>query len=348
MQSVSLSNKHSVLENSLVEVPSVSWVEKLARRDWSAFQGGDLGCIIAVGRKRLWEELTRECADAVACYEQEYLRRIAWTASSVVDEESPDRILHRATIVEKGSPDRILFELRFDTTLPAIYFCTFEPLEASGVVTLVLDEANEVRFSYRGMLTTPSDLAKILLAPVLFRVNVHHPELHEDLVELARIRGAYGEGALLGRNISARPRFPIADISYDKATHKNQNTKTHKNQNANWVAAVRHPNTPWLRYGLASSTILLATLLIFACQSFTAVPIYWLLSGAIIFTFIQWGVGPGLAALLIGTAATDYFFIEPIYELSFNATVRLLGLAYALMAFSAYWIAERRRSHLTV
>jgi K+-sensing histidine kinase KdpD len=68
------------------------------------------------------------------------------------------------------------------------------------------------------------------------------------------------------------------------------------------------------------------------------------LSGAIIFTFVQWGIGPGVVALLIGIFNTDYFFVEPLYEFNFGSATRLLGLAYALMAFSAYWLSERRRT----
>jgi hypothetical protein len=312
----------------------VSWVEKLARQDWSAFQNGDLACIIAVARKRLWDELVLECGDVVDRYEQEYLRRICWFSDECgAEEHETGQTVHTARVVEKGMPDRVLFELRFDTRLPAIYYSTIEPFETSGVITLVLDEMNDVRFCYRGILMSAVDLSKTLLAPVLFRVNVYHPQLKEDLVDQARLRAAYGESGLLARGSSPIPPRRIHPRSTSSEVPKRKSESSSENQRA-----------PWLPYVLAGSSVLSASGLLFLVQALTSVPIFWLLSGAIVFAFVQWGLKPGLCALAIGILSTDFFFVEPLYEISFNSTVRLLGLAYAFMAFSAYWLAMRRRT----
>jgi hypothetical protein len=329
-----------VKNDTRIRQESVNWVEKLARQDWSAFQNGDLGCIIAVARRTLWDELTSECREIVNSYEQEYLRRIFWNVESPQppDGETSDQTVHRATIIEKANPDRLLFELRFDTSLPAIYFCALEPFETSGVISLVLDDAAEVRLCYRGVLMTPRELAKILLAPVLFRLNVHFPGLSEDPVDLARIRGAYGEGTLLNRRHVSGSRSPSLSRAPDFPPPPKPIT---------WLAALDVSRPAWVRYVLATVVVMIATGLVFLAQSLTAVPIFWLLSGAIVFSFVQWGIGPGLVALLIGIVNTDYFFVEPLYELDFGSTTRLLGLAYALMAFSAYWLSTRHRQDAT-
>jgi hypothetical protein len=317
---------------------TVDWVEKLARQDWSAFQNGDLGCIIAVARKKLWNELTFACQEIAESYEQEYLRRIYWSAGPAAGarEEAKDATVYKASLVERGTPERLLLGLRFDTDLPAIYFFSLDPFEASGVIMLVLDEANEVRLSYRGVVMTPAELARILLAPVLFRVNVHLPHLSDDVVDLARIRGAYGEATLIGRPTPAVSR-PVAPPRFAPQLPAPQRSSA-------WFASLDVGKPSWLRYMLAAATVLIATGLLFLFQSLTPVPIFWMLSGAIGFAFIQWGLGPGILALAVGIAATDYFFVEPLFEFDFNSTTRLLGLAYALMAFSAYWLSTRRRS----
>lgn len=317
---------------------TVDWVEKLARQDWSAFQNGDLACIIAVARKKLWNELTFACQEIAESYEQEYLRRVYWSAGPAASagEESRDSTVYRASLAEKGTPDRLLLELRFDTSLPAIYFFSLDPFEASGVIMLVLDDANEVQLSYRGVVMPAAELARFLLAPVLFRVNVHHPQLSEDLADLARIRGAYGEATLMGRPTPAASRPIASPRPAPQLPPARQSTP--------WLPAIEVAKPTWLRYLLSAVTVLIATGLLFLFQSLTPVPIFWMLSGAIGFTFVQWGLGPGILALAIGTGATDYFFVEPIYAFSFNSTTRLLGLAYALMAFSAYWVSTRRRS----
>jgi hypothetical protein len=321
----------------------VEWVEKLARQDWSAFQNGDLGCILAVARKKLWDELTSECREIVECYEQEYLRRLAWMLETPApaDESGISQSVHKGFLLEKGTPDRVMFEIRFDTDLPAIYFCAADPYETSGVITLVLDEANEVRLCYRGALLSAGELAKILLAPVLFRVSVHNPKLNDDLVDIARIRGAYGEGSLVGRG-RVQPR---TKPNFSQAAR--EVVKTHSKRPA-WLAALDITKPDWLRYALSGCAVLIATGLIFLFQSLTTVPIFWLLSGPIIFAFVQWGMGPGIFALFIAIFNTDYFFVEPLYEFNFGSTTRLLGLAYALMAFSAYWLSARRKSDLSV
>ncbi len=319
---------------------SVDWVEKLARQDWSAFQNGDLGCIIAVARKRLWDDFTFACQQIAESYEHEYLRRVCWSAGPAVsgdDEERRGATVYRASLVEKGTPNRLLLEVRFDTDLPAIYFSTLDPFETSGVITLVLDEANEVRLCYRGVLMSGSELARFLLAPVLFRVNVHHPQLSDDVVDLARLRDAYGEATFMGR--------PAGPLNRPMASPRPAPQLPELGRSATWLTALETAKPNWLRYGLSAVTVLVATGLLFLFQSLTPVPIFWLLSGVIGFVFVQWGFGPGILALAMGTAATDYFFVEPLYEFDFNSTTRLLGLAYALMAFSAYWLSTRRRSN---
>ncbi|MFZ0589439.1 MAG: DUF4118 domain-containing protein [Bryobacteraceae bacterium] len=319
---------------------SVDWVEKLARQDWSAFQNGDLGCIIAVARKRLWDEFTFACQQIAESYEQEYLRRVYWSVGPAArgnEEERREATIYKASLLEKGTPDRLLLEVRFDTDLPAIYFSTLDPFETNGVIMLVLDEVNEVRLCYRGVLMSASELARFLLAPVLFRVNVHHPQLADDVMDLARLRGAYGEATLMGR--------PTGSLNRPMASPRPAPQLPKLGPSTTWLTAFEIPKPNWLRYALSAVTVLVATGLLFLLQSLTPVPIFWLLSGVIGFVFVQWGFGPGILALAMGTAATDYFFVEPLYEFDFNSTTRLLGLAYALMAFSAYWVSTRRRSN---
>jgi hypothetical protein len=312
------------------------WVEKLARQDWSAFQSGDLGCIVAVARKNLWDELVAACERIVGEYEQEYLRRLFWTTESPAkaDGSGPQGVVHKAAIVERGTPDRILFELRFNTDLPAIYFHAMDPFETSGVITLVLDEHDEVRLCYRGVLMEPLEIAKVLLAPVLFRVGVYHREVKDDFVDIAQLRGAYGEGALLGRRTLPRSKPQLSRPGPER---------TRWNQRPNWRAARGAEKPSWMRYTLAATTVLIATGLLFLLQSLTAVPIFWLLLAPIVFAFLQWGAGPGILALALGIFNTDFFFVAPLWEFNFESTTQLLGLAYALTAFSVYWISDRRR-----
>jgi hypothetical protein len=317
---------------------AAGWIEKLARQDWSAFQNGDLGCIVAVARKRLWDELTNACEKIVGEYEQEYLRRLFWATESPAraDENSPQNTtVYKAGVVEKGTPNRVLFELRFNTDLPAIYFCATDPFETSGVITLVLDQQDEVRLCYRGALMDPLEMAKVLLAPVLFRVGVYHRELKDDFVDVAHLRGAYGEGSLLGRRTLPRSKPQFSRPGPDKARRERRRPK--------WLAALDVKEPSWLPYMLAATVVLVATGLLFLVQSLTAVPIFWLLSGPIVFSFVQWGRGPGVLALALGIFNTDFFFLVPLWEFNFGATTQLLGLAYALMAFSAYWISDRRK-----
>lgn len=316
------------------------WIEKLAREDWSAFQNGDLGCIVAVARKKLWDGLTTACERIVGEYEQEYLRRFFWVSESPASHDensgsnSQNTKVYKAAVVEKGTPDRILFELRFNTNLPAIYFCATDPFETSGVITLVLDEQDEVRLCYRGALMDPLQMAKVLLAPVLFRVGVYHRELKDDFVDIAHLRAAYGEGSLVGRRVLPRSKPQPARSGPEKARPERR---------PKWLAALDVKEPSWARYMLAATTVLIATGLLFLLQSLTTVPIFWLLSGPIVFSFVQWGVRPGMLALALGIFSTDFFFVVPLWEFNFGTTTQLLGLAYALMAFSAYWISDRRR-----
>lgn len=313
------------------------WVEKLARQDWSAFQNGDLRCIIAVARKKLWDELTTACEKIVDEYEQEYLRRLFWATESPARAEGngpQNTTTYKAAVFERGTPGRTLFELRFNTDLPAIYFCATDPFETSGVITLMLDERDEVRLCYRGALMDPPEMAKVLLAPVLFRVGVYHRELRDDFVDIAHLRSAYGEGALLGRRVLPKSKPQHARHDPEKAR---------VDRRPKWLAALDVKEPSWLRYMLAATTVLIATGLLFLLQSLTVVPIFWLLSGPIIFAFVQWGAGPGILALALGIFNTDFFFVAPLWEFNFGATTQLLGLAYALMAFSAYWLSDRRR-----
>ncbi|HEX6545941.1 MAG TPA: DUF4118 domain-containing protein, partial [Bryobacteraceae bacterium] len=294
------------------------------------------GCIVAVARKNLWDELVAACERIVDEYEQEYLRRLFWAAESPAKSggSGPQGVVHKAVIVERGTPDRLLFELRFNTDLPAIYFHALDPFETSGVITLVLDEQDEVRLCYRGVLMEPLEIAKVLLAPVLFRVGVYHRELKDDFVDIAHLRGAYGEGAILSRRTLPRSKPQFSRPSSER---------THRDLQSTWPVPRGAEKPSWLRYTLAATTVLVATGFLFLLQSLTAVPIFWVLLAPIVFAFIQWGAGPGVLALAIGIFNTDFFFVVPLWEFNFEATTRLLALAYALIAFSAYWISDRRR-----
>jgi hypothetical protein len=313
---------------------TVRWVGKIAREDWSAFHQGEPACIVAVVRKRLWDRLIAECETIIASYEREYVRRVCWITESLnSSEDEQDKIVYKASLVELGRPDRTLFELRFDTDLSGIYFYSLTPFKKTGVVTFALLEEDDVKLCYRRILMEPVQLAKFLLAPVLFRLHSFHARLAEDLAVLAGLREAYANKMLSAVSHVQIP-SPALDAPPGSAALEIRGSPQAKKGET---------KQNWLRYAFAAVPVLVATAVLFFFQSLTPVPIYWLLSGAIALAFVQWGIGPGIVALVIGVLATDYFFVEPIFQITFDSTTRLFGIGYALTAFTAYWLSERRR-----
>ena len=85
-------------------------------------------------------------------YEHEYLRRVYWTTEPITtqDDAEPHRTMYKARVIEKGAPDRVIVELRFDTSLPGIAYFLTEPVQFSGVISLVLDERDEICLAHNG------------------------------------------------------------------------------------------------------------------------------------------------------------------------------------------------------
>lgn len=314
------------------------WVQKLAQQDWGEFQNGNLIAITAVARKKLWDELVGECRRIVDSYEHEYLRRVYWTTEPITsqDEASPSRTMYKARVIEKGAPDRVILELRFDTSLPGIAYFLSEPFQFSGVISLVLNDQDEICLAHRGHLITVERMAKVLLAPVLFRVSVFEAETNEISSESSQLKAAYG------------------DVSLPPAQHRkltrNANSQSSRGRLGSEPTDDLGQTIPefirnnWLKYAGATLVTGAAVIVLFLLQWAVPFPLFLLLAGEVALVSITWGVGPGVFALVVAVIGTDYFFVEPLYQISFNAPVLLSGFIYAAVAILAYWLAARRRS----
>jgi hypothetical protein len=279
-----------------------------------------------------------ECRRIVDSYEHEYLRRVYWTTEPITtqDDAEPQRTTYKARVIEKGAPDRIILELRFDTSLPGIAYFLSEPVRFSGVISLVLDERDEICLAHNGHLITVQRMAKVLLAPVLFRVTVYDPQAQDVSLGVAQLRTAYGDvslpaiqGRKPGRAVPARDSRKVAESKQDDILSRSV------------VGFISHN---WGRY--AGATVLTAAVvgLLFLLQGAVPFPLFLLLAGAVALVSIQWGVGPAICAFVLAVIGTDYFFVEPLYEVSLNRAVLVSGLIYAAVGFLAYWLAVRRRS----
>jgi hypothetical protein len=317
---------------------TVQWVQKLAQQDWGEFQAGNLIAITAVARKKLWDDLVDECRQIVDSYEHEYLRRVYWTTEPITtqDDAEPQRTMYKARVIEKGAPDRIILELRFDTSLPGIAYFLTEPVRFSGVISLVLDERDEICLAHSGHLITVERMAKVLLAPVLFRVTVYDPQAQDVSLGVAQLRTAYGDvsqpaiqGRKPGRAVQARDSRKVAE------------SKQGGTLSQSVVGFISHN---WLRYAGATVLTAAVVVLLFLLQGAVPFPLFLLLAGAVALVSIQWGVGPAICAFVLAVIGTDYFFVEPLYEVSLNRAVLVSGFIYAAVGFLAYWLAVRRRS----
>ena len=314
------------------------WVQKLAQQDWGEFQAGNVIAMTAVARKKLWDDLVEECRRIVDSYEHEYLRRVYWTTepNTTQDEAEPHRTTYKARVIEKGAPDRIILELRFDTNLPGIAYFLTEPIEFSGVISLVLDETDEICLAHHGHLITIERMAKVLLAPVLFRVTVYEPQAQDMPLGVAQLRAAYGDVSLpssQGRKV-ARNLQPRRSLGVPRSKESGTLSQS----------AARFVTQNWHRYAGGAAVTAAAVLILFLLQGAVPFPLFLLLAGAVALVSIQWGIGPAICALVLAVIGTDYFFVEPLYEVSLNRPVLVSAVIYAAVAFAAYWLATRRRA----
>jgi two-component system sensor histidine kinase KdpD len=70
-------------------------------------------------------------------------------------------------------------------------------------------------------------------------------------------------------------------------------------------------------------------------------PPFVLFVAAVGFTWLFAGAGPAVCALVLSTLASDYFFVEPRYELSMNSTVFWLASVYSAGALVSRAVAAR-------
>ena len=316
----------------------MQWVQKLAQQDWGEFQAGNLAAMTAVARKKLWDDLVDECRRIVDSYEHEYLRRVYWTTEPITtqDDAEPHRTMYKARVIEKGAPDRVIVELRFDTSLPGIAYFLTEPVQFSGVISLVLDERDEICLAHNGHLITVQRMAKVLLAPVLFRVSVYDPHAQDVSLGIAQLRTAYGDvsqplipGRKLARTVQYRESRKLAESKQVGAFPRSV------------MGFITHN---WWRYAGAAVLTGATVLMLFLLQWAVPFPLFLLLAGAVAMVSIEWGIGPAICAFILAVIGTDYFFVEPLYEVSLNRAVLVSGFIYAAVGFVAYWLAVRRRS----
>ena len=98
-----------------------------------------------------------------------------------------------------------------------------------------------------------------------------------------------------------------------------------------------------MRYGLAVSSVALATIITFQLRPDELVtPVFFL---AIILSAWVGGVGPGLLAALLATMAVDYFFLGPGYSLKFNpGHLPQLIIFFVSAVLVSSWSASRKRA----
>jgi hypothetical protein len=304
----------------------VEWVKKLASQDWSAFENGSVNPMIASARWNQWQQLIAACRGVVDSYEKEYLRRLYWITEPIVaeDDTTPERRVYKVRMVEKGAPDRVVLELRFDTGLPGISFVGVDPVEFSGVIALVLDEQDIVHLAFRNQIVSPEQMTKILLAPILFKVGVFLPGLLPDLDDQISLQNAYDDAI---RRLGPSPRRSVVQEPRALAPPSKRQS--------------------WKSYLLATLIVAAATgLEICLLKLSDPSPLLLLFAVAVSLVVIRWGIGPGVCALCLAVLSTDYFFIEPLYQISLNNTVCLFALIYTAFGVLCYWIASTRRPAL--
>src|SRR5215472_10995847 len=114
---------------------------------------------------------------------------------------------------------------------------------------------------------------------------------------------------------------------------------------AYWDSELQRVRSPILRYGFAVVSVVVATAIALAIQQYqfrdVALPLLVLVIG-----LVTWyaGTGPAVVAVLLGTAAFNYLFVEPLYTFYVSARDLPYFLLFVLSAIIvASFSAVRRR-----
>jgi K+-sensing histidine kinase KdpD len=104
---------------------------------------------------------------------------------------------------------------------------------------------------------------------------------------------------------------------------------------------------PWgSRYLFAFTTAATAAGIVALVNLTLSFPPFVLFSVAVALTWLFAGLGPAAVSLLLCTVASDFLFIEPLYELTFSTSVLGLASAYsagAVVSRIAVWTWSRDR-----
>jgi len=102
-------------------------------------------------------------------------------------------------------------------------------------------------------------------------------------------------------------------------------------------------------YAVALLLVGFSLVLTLPMQRFFPYPFLFLFFAAVIAGAWIGGVGPGLFAVLLSTAAIDYYFVPPIRSLAINTTDATYFAAFVLCALVASWISSaKKRDHLAL
>ena len=102
-------------------------------------------------------------------------------------------------------------------------------------------------------------------------------------------------------------------------------------------------------YAVALLLVSLSLALTLPLQRFFPYPFLFLFFAAVIACAWIGGVGPGMFAVLLSTAAIAYYFVPPIHSFATNATDGAYFAAFVLCALVASWISSaKKRDHLAL
>ena len=105
---------------------------------------------------------------------------------------------------------------------------------------------------------------------------------------------------------------------------------------------------PVVRYAAACGITALAAAIVGAVDLTLSFPPFLLFAMAAGLTWLFCGLGPCVLSIIIGALASDFFFVQPRYELSLNGTTAGLASVYAACAvlsrIAARWTAKHGAS----
>lgn len=126
---------------------------------------------------------------------------------------------------------------------------------------------------------------------------------------------------------------------WHELSHSNGRRRTQPPPERN--SALRHTGRWWRRYLLAVASASTSAGAIAVVDLTLSFPPFVLFVAAVGFTWLFAGSGPAVCALVLSTLASDYFFVEPRYELSLNGTVFWLAAVYSTGAVVSRVVAVR-------